>query len=223
MGRTLFRIRPQVVCSGRCRRSPHALVFADGDPWASLSVFQQASRRKVSLWAMKRRNLHIYMHRFRVGDYQTEPAPSTSLPHSVRGIRCTYSTADLVCSTELTPPCREDSFQGSHVCCSVNMTNLRRTHGRFHISYLRLMITRHHVAEDLGAALNALLLLAEQCSIDLAASVQLKLQLNARKYPASLVKGKAEKYDAYCATTGFGKGSKQVGWMFASGPTVVSW
>jgi len=68
------------------------------------------------------------------------------------------------------------------------------------------------VAEDLGAALNTLVLLAEQVNIDLPRSVQLKLQLNSRKYPASLVQGKADKYDSYRATTGFGKGSKQVGW-----------
>lgn len=54
------------------------------------------------------------------------------------------------------------------------------------------------------------LLLAERCNIDLPLSIQLKIRLNAEKYPVGIVKGSALKYDAYHAKTGYGKGSKQV-------------
>eukprot|EP00903_Cladosiphon_okamuranus_P016873 g15557.t1 len=54
------------------------------------------------------------------------------------------------------------------------------------------------------------LLLGERCNIDLPLSIQLKIKLNAKKYPVGIVKGSALKYDAYHATTGYGKGSRQV-------------
>ena len=66
------------------------------------------------------------------------------------------------------------------------------------------------VASDLSNCFTMVLLLAERCNIDLPLSIQLKIKLNARKYPVGIVKGSALKYDAYHATTGYGKGSKQV-------------
>ncbi|CAM9700960.1 unnamed protein product [Pylaiella littoralis] len=69
---------------------------------------------------------------------------------------------------------------------------------------------RDGVARELSSTLALLLLLADRCNIDLPLSIQLKIQLNAEKYPAAIVRGSALKYDAYQATTGFGKGSKQV-------------
>eukprot|EP00904_Undaria_pinnatifida_P001845 jgi/Undpi1/11661/HiC_scaffold_36.g13956.m1 len=66
------------------------------------------------------------------------------------------------------------------------------------------------VARELGSAFALLLVLANQCNVDLPLAVQLKIELNAKKYPALLVRGSALKYDAYQEHTGFGKGSKQV-------------
>lgn len=66
------------------------------------------------------------------------------------------------------------------------------------------------VANSLVQCFTVVLLLAERCNIDLPLSVQLKMKLNAKKYPVLIAKGSALKYDAYHATTGYGKGSNQV-------------
>ncbi|CAM9164397.1 unnamed protein product [Ectocarpus fasciculatus] len=68
---------------------------------------------------------------------------------------------------------------------------------------------KDRVALELGSAAACVLLLAEQCNVDLGLSVHLKIKLNAKKYPAVLVRGSALKYDAYKTTTGFAKDSKQ--------------
>ncbi|CAB1112147.1 unnamed protein product [Ectocarpus sp. CCAP 1310/34] len=65
------------------------------------------------------------------------------------------------------------------------------------------------VVLEMGSAAACLLLLAERCNVDLGLSVDLKVKLNAKKYPAVLVRGSALKYDAYKTTTGFAKGSRQ--------------
>ncbi|CAN0264664.1 unnamed protein product, partial [Hapterophycus canaliculatus] len=69
---------------------------------------------------------------------------------------------------------------------------------------------KDRVATELASAFALVLLLAEQCNVDLPLSVQLKIQLNAKKYPAVLVRGSALKYDAYQESTGFGRGCEQV-------------
>ncbi|CAM9505298.1 unnamed protein product, partial [Sphacelaria rigidula] len=43
------------------------------------------------------------------------------------------------------------------------------------------------VLNELGSAVALLLVIADFCHIDLPAAVQLKIQLNAQKYPAALV------------------------------------
>lgn len=47
---------------------------------------------------------------------------------------------------------------------------------------------KDRVALELGSTLVLLLLLAEQCNIDLPLAIQLKIQLNAKKYPAAIVR-----------------------------------
>lgn len=75
---------------------------------------------------------------------------------------------------------------------------------------LRRRSEKDRVACALAQCFKIVLLLAERCNIDLPLSIQLKIRLNAKKYPVGIVKGSALKYDAYHATTGYGKGSKQV-------------
>lgn len=47
---------------------------------------------------------------------------------------------------------------------------------------------KDRVVLELGSAAACLLLLAEQCNVDLGLSVHLKIKLNAKKYPAVLVR-----------------------------------
>lgn len=56
---------------------------------------------------------------------------------------------------------------------------------------------REAVADELADVLLYTLRLAERLSIDLAAATWSKLQKNAAKYPADLVRGKSLKYDEY--------------------------
>ena len=44
------------------------------------------------------------------------------------------------------------------------------------------------MALELGAAFALLLVLANQCNVDLPLAVELKIELNAKKYPAPLVR-----------------------------------
>lgn len=44
------------------------------------------------------------------------------------------------------------------------------------------------MALELGSAFVLLLLLADQCNVDLPLAIQRKIQLNAKKYPAVLVR-----------------------------------
>lgn len=44
------------------------------------------------------------------------------------------------------------------------------------------------MARELGSAFALLLVLANQCNVDLPLAVQLKIELNAKKYPALLVR-----------------------------------
>ncbi len=55
-----------------------------------------------------------------------------------------------------------------------------------------------------GVALS-LVALAEFCHVDLGQACLSKIALNARKYPAAMVKGQAHKYDHYSQHTGIGK------------------
>uniref|UniRef100_T1IXX7 dCTP pyrophosphatase 1 n=1 Tax=Strigamia maritima TaxID=126957 RepID=T1IXX7_STRMM len=56
---------------------------------------------------------------------------------------------------------------------------------------------RKHVAEELSDVLLYLLRLADKCKIDLPSAALEKIELNAIKYPAELVKGSSEKYTKY--------------------------
>ncbi|CAM9817216.1 unnamed protein product, partial [Discosporangium mesarthrocarpum] len=67
-----------------------------------------------------------------------------------------------------------------------------------------------HVGEEVSDVMFYLVRLSDMCGIDLARAARAKIRLNAKKYPASLVRDSAEKYDAYGAQTGFTKVSKQV-------------
>lgn len=54
-----------------------------------------------------------------------------------------------------------------------------------------------HAAEELADVLLYLCRLADVLGIDLYTAAQAKLQRNAEKYPAALVRGKADKYSDY--------------------------
>ena len=58
---------------------------------------------------------------------------------------------------------------------------------------------RQHLGEEMADVLNYLVRLADKCGIDLPAVADAKIQKNAAKYPASLVKGSAKKYNEYGA------------------------
>ena len=59
---------------------------------------------------------------------------------------------------------------------------------------------RQHLGEEMADVLNYLVRLADKCGIDLPAVTNSKIQKNAAKYPASLVRGSAKKYNEYGAT-----------------------
>lgn len=56
---------------------------------------------------------------------------------------------------------------------------------------------RIHVGEEMSDVLLYLVRCADRCGVDLADAVLRKLQKNAQKYPASLARGKSDKYTAY--------------------------
>ena len=58
---------------------------------------------------------------------------------------------------------------------------------------------RQHLGEEMADVLNYLVRLADKCGIDLPAVADAKIQKNAAKYPASLVRGSAKKYNEYGA------------------------
>lgn len=47
---------------------------------------------------------------------------------------------------------------------------------------------KDRVAQELGSTVALLLVLADHCNIDLATAIQLKLELNAQKYPVDIVR-----------------------------------
>ena len=53
------------------------------------------------------------------------------------------------------------------------------------------------LAQEIGDVLIYLLELADKCGIDPVQAAHQKLKLNAKKYPADQVRGKAEKYTEY--------------------------
>eukprot|EP00743_Colponemidia_sp_Colp-15_P006349 GILK01006833.1.p1 GENE.GILK01006833.1~~GILK01006833.1.p1 ORF type:complete len:246 (-),score=34.79 GILK01006833.1:276-983(-) len=56
---------------------------------------------------------------------------------------------------------------------------------------------RQNLGDELSDVLLYLVRLADRCEIDLPAAVQRKMQKNAEKYPAALVKGSSKKYNTY--------------------------
>jgi dCTP diphosphatase len=56
---------------------------------------------------------------------------------------------------------------------------------------------REHLGEELADVLLYLVRLADKCSVDLPAAAARKIQKNAMKYPAALVKGSSKKYSDY--------------------------
>lgn len=56
---------------------------------------------------------------------------------------------------------------------------------------------RVHLGEELSDVLLYLTRLADVCEIDLARAVEEKMEKNAAKYPATLCKGKSDKYTRY--------------------------
>jgi NTP pyrophosphatase (non-canonical NTP hydrolase) len=61
---------------------------------------------------------------------------------------------------------------------------------------------REEIYHAIGKVFWSLLLLTTICNIDLRASIQKKMELNAKKYPAHLCKGKSGKYTEYSDETG---------------------
>jgi len=57
--------------------------------------------------------------------------------------------------------------------------------------------TKSKVAEEIADIQIYLVRLADKLDVDLDAAVQAKLELNRRKYPADVVRGKASKYTSY--------------------------
>jgi NTP pyrophosphatase (non-canonical NTP hydrolase) len=57
--------------------------------------------------------------------------------------------------------------------------------------------SRHRIAEELADVLILCLSLANRLDIDLTAAVINKVKANEEKYPAALVRGKADKYTSY--------------------------
>ena len=58
---------------------------------------------------------------------------------------------------------------------------------------------RQHLGEEMADVLMYLVRLADKCGIDLPAVADAKIQKNAAKYPATLVRGSAKKYNEYGA------------------------
>ena len=58
---------------------------------------------------------------------------------------------------------------------------------------------RQHLGEEMADVLMYLVRLADKCDIDLPAAAAAKIQRNAAKYPADLVRGSAKKYNGYDA------------------------
>ena len=58
---------------------------------------------------------------------------------------------------------------------------------------------RQNLREELADVATYLVRLADKCDVDLPAAIAGKLQKNARKYPASLVRGSSKKYTEYSA------------------------
>ena len=61
---------------------------------------------------------------------------------------------------------------------------------------------RHLMAQSMGRVFLALLLTASACGVDLRSCILNKLQLNAKKYPVELCRGKSGKYTDYSHRTG---------------------
>jgi NTP pyrophosphatase (non-canonical NTP hydrolase) len=61
--------------------------------------------------------------------------------------------------------------------------------------------SRHRIAEELADVLILCLSLANRLDIDVATAVSSKVQANEAKYPADLVRGKADKYTTYGANS----------------------
>jgi len=57
--------------------------------------------------------------------------------------------------------------------------------------------TQQAVSEELADVLLYLVRLADILGVDLVAAAQAKIRINASKYPADVVRGKADKYDKY--------------------------
>lgn len=64
---------------------------------------------------------------------------------------------------------------------------------------------REEIYNAIGAVFWSLVLLTTLCNIDLRASILKKMELNAKKYPAHLCKGRSGKYTEYSDETGITK------------------
>jgi len=56
---------------------------------------------------------------------------------------------------------------------------------------------KKEISYEMADVLAYLLLLADECGIDLEKAFLEKMEINAKKYPAELVKGRSEKYTSY--------------------------
>mmetsp|Transcript_2114 Transcript_2114/g.3813 ORF Transcript_2114/g.3813 Transcript_2114/m.3813 type:complete len:281 (-) Transcript_2114:748-1590(-) len=65
--------------------------------------------------------------------------------------------------------------------------------------------SKDEIGRAMSALLVGLLLAADNCSLILERSILKKIQLNAKKYPAALCKGKSDSYTAYSSHTGITK------------------
>ena len=61
---------------------------------------------------------------------------------------------------------------------------------------------KEHLGEELSDVLFYLVRLADKCQVDLPTAVMKKFELNAKKYPATLVHGSNKKYTEYSVTNG---------------------
>lgn len=68
------------------------------------------------------------------------------------------------------------------------------------LTYLSSRPEKARVTLELASAFTLLLVLADQCNVDLPLAAQLKIKLNAKKYPAVLVRCGARPLHGLCTT-----------------------
>jgi len=158
---------------------------------------------------------------------KTEAAPSPLLPRSQvlhLGAAVGHLCSSLLTHASLDPPDRNPLAKGVDDSTTFPATLAEIPGSYWHKGTntdAHILAGRSIIARSMGSVFLALFLTASACQVNLRSCIVQKLELNGKKYPVELCRGKSGKYTDYSEHTGITTDRRSQSTVGSSGDTVA--